>query len=69
MIKKIHNPFDYVDYRLLLSDDFLARTSGNHGYSLRAYARDVDLSPSFVSDILRGRRELSPQKSEDVFEK
>lgn len=69
MLRKIHDPFEYIDYRLLLNNDFLARTSCNHGYSMRAYARDLSLSPSFVSDLLHGKRELSQQTSRDVFAK
>ncbi len=69
MTKRIQSAFDYVEYRLVLNDDFLARSSTNLSYSLRAYARDLDLSPSFISDILRGRRDLSSRNSRDVFEK
>jgi uncharacterized protein (TIGR02147 family) len=67
MIKKINNIYDYSDYRLLLADDFMARSANNYSYSLRAYARDLSLSPGFVSDVLRGNKDLSPAKGRQVF--
>lgn len=69
MNKKIENVFDYLDYRLLLNDDFLERSNCNHSYSLRAYSRDLDVSPGFLSDVLRGNKALSPIKGRDVFAK
>lgn len=67
MIKKIENVYDYLDYRILLSDDFMARSSNNLNYSLRAYSRDLSLSPGFLSDLLRGNKDLSPGKGRKVF--
>lgn len=67
--KKIESAYNYLDYRILLNDDFLARTSSNHSYSLRAYSRDLDLSAGFVSDVLRGNKLLSPATGRDVFSK
>lgn len=67
MIRKIKNVYDYIDYRILLSDDFMARSSNNYSYSLRAYSRDLSLSPGFLSDLLRGNKDLSPAKGRKVF--
>lgn len=69
MTKKINNVYDYADYRILLSDDFMARSANNYGYSLRAYSRDLSLSPGFLSDLLRGNKDLSPAKGRLVFSK
>lgn len=69
MDKKIHNVFDYSNYLVLLSDDFMARSANNYGYSLRAYSRDLSLSPGFLSDLLRGNKDLSPAKGREVFSK
>ncbi len=69
MNKKIENVYNYTDYRVLLNDDFLGRTNSNHSYSLRAYSRDLELSPGFVSDVLRGNKLLSPAKGREVFSK
>jgi len=69
MQKKIRNVFEYKEYRLVLNDDFVSRVSGNHSYSLRAYARDIQMSSGFISDVLRGKRDLSPTKARKTFEK
>lgn len=69
MIRKIKNPFNYLNYTVLLNDDFMARTTTNHSYSLRAYARDLGVSPAFLSEVLRGRKVLSIPKSKMVFTK
>lgn len=69
MIRKIKNPFNYLNYTVLLNDDFMARTTSNHSYSLRAYARDLGVSPAFLSEVLRGRKVLSVPKSKMVFTK
>lgn len=67
MEKKIPDIFEYRDYRILLNDVFSARSSADSSYSLRAYARDISVSPSFLSDILRGKKDLSPQKGKELF--
>lgn len=69
MQRRIRDVFEYKDYRILLNDDFIGRSTGNHNYSLRAYARDLKISSSFVSDVFRGKRDLSPQKGREVFAK
>lgn len=69
VVRKIKNPFNYLNYTVLLNDDFMARTTTNHSYSLRAYARDLGLSPAFLSEVLRGRKVLSVPKSKMVFTK
>lgn len=53
-------------YRRILVDEFEARQKRNPGYSLRAYARDLELPPSNISEILRGRRGLSPQSGTEI---
>jgi uncharacterized protein (TIGR02147 family) len=67
MVKKISNVFNYLNYRVLLNEDFLTRTMANHSYSLRAYSRDLSVSPGFLSDILKGKKDLSPNKGREVF--
>lgn len=69
MLKKIKNIYEYTDYRLVLSEDFMLRSMNNHKYSLRAYARDLDLSAGFLSDVLKGKKDLSPQKGRATFER
>ncbi len=69
MFKRIDSAYEYLDYRLILNDDFFQRTLNNHNYSMRAYSRDLDLSVSFVADLLKGRKDLSPEKSKEIFSK
>jgi uncharacterized protein (TIGR02147 family) len=47
------------DYVELLSQTLVSRRALNPRYSLRAYSRDLGMSPSRLSRILRGQRGLS----------
>ena len=49
----------YDDYRLILKKELDARCSQNNHYSLRAFARDLELSPSRLSEILNRKQGLS----------
>ncbi len=49
----------YQEYRMFLRDTFDRRRTNNKSYSLRAYARDLDLSPPQLSCVLRGKKGLS----------
>lgn len=51
---------DYVD---ILKDHLSDRCKRNKGYSLRAYARDLGISPQRLSHILNGRHGLSPKSA------
>lgn len=61
--------FNYLDYRVYLNDELFRRINKNPSYSLRAYARDLDVSVGFLSDILRGQKKLSPAKGKKLFTK
>ena len=39
------------------------RQQRNKRYSLRAYARDLGISASFLSDIMKSKENLSPDKA------
>jgi len=52
-----------MDYRDVLLDTFNQRRVKNSAYSMRAYARDIDISPSRLSEIFSGKGELSLVKS------
>lgn len=69
MKKRIKDIYIYRDWRTLFRDDFIARTSASTGYSLRAYARDLELSPGFVSRVLNGNKPLTISTSEKVLGK
>lgn len=56
-------------YRQSLQSVLVARLAVNPRYSLRAFARDLKLSPSFLSQVLSGKRGLAPQSAERVFTK
>ena len=56
----------HTDYRDLLRDEFAARYSRNRVYSLRAFARDLDLRPSHLSDVLKGKLGLSAKSAAEV---
>lgn len=67
MKKCISSIFQYNDYRVLLLDDFTKRSSLNNRYSLRAYARDLELSPGYLSSVLRGGKNLNLMNYKNVF--
>lgn len=58
-----------VTYRKFLNDEFAARQLKNPSYSLRAYARDLGLSPTHLSDILREKGQLSSDRAATVVTK
>jgi len=43
----------------ILRENFVERIARNDSYSLRAFARDLEISPAFLSQILNGRRKPS----------
>lgn len=49
----------YDTYRSWLGDELARRLKANPRYSLRAFARDLKLSPGELSEILGGKRPLS----------
>jgi uncharacterized protein (TIGR02147 family) len=50
---------EIVDYRQILKHELEARCDQNPRYSLRAFARDLDLAPSRLSELLSGKQGLS----------
>jgi uncharacterized protein (TIGR02147 family) len=54
------NPVDYLRVELQ------SRRDRRSEYSLRAFARDLNLSPSTLSEVLNGKVGLSPQKGKEV---
>lgn len=57
------------DYRKYLLDLFNERKVRNARYSLRAFARDIGMSSSRLSEILRGKVGLSAQRAQQIGEK
>lgn len=51
--------FNYESLEEFLKDELRRRVKLNPNYSLRSFARNLNVSPGALSEILRGRRELS----------
>lgn len=49
-----------------LKNEFIDRQKKNQNYSLRAFSRDLDLSPSFLSDVMNGKKKISIDKALEV---
>jgi uncharacterized protein (TIGR02147 family) len=56
-------------YRTLIQNHLSRRLAANPRYSLRAFARDLGLSPAYLSQILSGKRGLAVRKARAVLEK
>jgi uncharacterized protein (TIGR02147 family) len=50
-------------FRDILQNEFVIRRSKNSAYSQRAFARDIGLSPSRISEVLNGGQRISRQKA------
>ncbi|MBS1958548.1 MAG: TIGR02147 family protein [Bdellovibrionales bacterium] len=50
-----------LDFRVFLQDTLVARCKSNPAYSLRAFARQLKLEPSYLSKILSGKRKVTPR--------
>jgi uncharacterized protein (TIGR02147 family) len=55
------------DYRDLLREKLNKRISLNAKYSLRAFARDLKISPGQLSLVLTGQKGISAEKAAQVF--
>jgi uncharacterized protein (TIGR02147 family) len=53
----------------ILNEILSERKASNASYSLRAFARDLDLSATQLSNVINGHRGLSPKKAVIVAEK
>jgi len=54
------------DYKTILKEELASRCRQNPRYSLRAFARDLKLSPTRLSEILSGKQGLSRPAAEKV---
>lgn len=52
-------PQEIIDYQSWLNQEFIARCNKNKKYSLRAFAKLLDIDSSSLSQILSGRRKIS----------
>lgn len=55
-----------LDHKQILREELTKRMAANPQYSLRAFARDLKLSPQQLSNLLNGRRGISPQAAQKI---
>jgi uncharacterized protein (TIGR02147 family) len=58
-----------ISYRNLIEEEFDTRKRKNPSYSLRAFARDLDMPPSKLSEVLRGICGLSTTSGQRIAKK
>ena len=61
--------FDYSDYQQFLRDLLANRISKNSYYSLRSMALAIEVAPSTLSDVMRGKKNFSAKTAAKVSEK
>jgi uncharacterized protein (TIGR02147 family) len=54
------------DFRLFLQQELARRCQGNHRYSLRAFAKSLQVAPSALSDMLNGKRSITKASIEKL---
>lgn len=52
---------EHRDYRTYLKSELERRVSSNSRYSLRAFARDLKMSPQMLSFVLNKKKSISPE--------
>ncbi|HLE01705.1 MAG TPA: TIGR02147 family protein [Bdellovibrionota bacterium] len=60
---------DQYSYRDLLKNEFQARITKNTRYSLRAFARDLSMTPQMISAVLNGKRDISLDSGADIVDR
>jgi uncharacterized protein (TIGR02147 family) len=59
----------YFDYREYLKDELSQRVHLNPQYSLRAFARDVKISPQVLSSVMNGKKNISSEVAIELARK
>jgi uncharacterized protein (TIGR02147 family) len=57
------------DFRVYLQRELISRCRANPRYSLRAFARNLDIEPSHLSKILKGKRPVAPKLLEHMSQR
>jgi uncharacterized protein (TIGR02147 family) len=52
-----------ISYRDILKQNFQDRSLVNPSYSMRSFARDLAIAPSSLSEVLNGKKGISPKRS------
>src|SRR5580704_5383113 len=60
---------DYLHYIDYLKEEKARRTERNPSYSLRAFARSIELSPGFLNLLLQKKRSLSFERAQEIAKK
>src|SRR4051812_14469315 len=55
--------YEHTNYRSYLRSILAKRISANSAYSSRALARNLGLAASTLSEVLKGEKNLSPEKA------
>ena len=55
-----------VNYRQILGEELERRCKRNPSYSLRSFARDLNLSVGSISKVLSGKQGLSASKAKQI---
>lgn len=58
-----------MDYTEMLKQEFLDRKARRPSYSERAFARDLRVSPGYISLLFRGHRALRPSKGLEIAQR
>lgn len=58
-----------MSYRTIIKEELDFRIRTNPNYSLRAFARDIQINPSQLSDLIRGKIGISSKKALIVAER
>jgi len=59
----------YLDYREFFKDKLGQRTQANPQYSLRAFARDLEISPQVLSNVIGGKKNISSEVAIEIARK
>lgn len=60
---------DAQDYREFILSSYQRKRRNNSRYSLRAFARDIAISPSRLSEVMAGKGQLSAEKAKQIAKK
>lgn len=60
---------DQTSCRVILQQTLFTKQQKNKRYSLRAFARDLKISPSFLSEVLNGKYGISKQLAGQIADR
>lgn len=60
--------YEHENYRDFLKSTLAEKCSNNPAYSLRAFANHIKISPSMLSDVLKGKKHLSADMALKISE-